>query len=409
MSLAELLLALVVVWVSAQLFGELAERMGQPAVLGELVAGVVVGVGGLALVDPGQEMIHLLAEVGVLVLLFEIGLETDLRGLLRVGGASTAVAVTGVALPFVAGCGLALLLGAEPLFAVFMGATFTATSVGVTARVLRDLGWLDTREARVILGAAVLDDVLGLVILSLITSILAGGELSVISALRMLAISLVVLGGSLAVGRLVVPQAMRALSGMRVRGVLVPVSLSLAFSLALLADLAGSATILGAFAAGLILGGTDQRKEIEHGLRPVAHLLVPIFFVTVGAQVDLSAFDPRDRAAWPLIAEVLGLAALAVATKWAAGYSAFWLRIRRNVVGAGMVPRGEVGLIFAQVGRSAGLLADDQFGVVVLVVMITTFVAPVALRALLRESPPETPPPTGEEGGGVEEIVTGVK
>jgi Kef-type K+ transport system membrane component KefB len=327
-------------------------------------------------VDPGQEVIHLLAEVGVLVLLFEIGLETNLRGLLHVGGGAAAVAVTGVALPFVAGFGLALLLGAEPLFAAFMGATFTATSVAVTARVLRDLRQLDTPEARVILGAAVIDDVLGLAILLVITGILAGGELSVISALRRLAISVVVLGGSIAVGRLVIPSAMRALSGMRVRGVLVPVSISLAFSLALLADLAGSAMILGAFAAGLILAGTDQRKEIERGVRPVAHLLVPIFFVTVGAQVDLSAFDPRDRAAWPLIAEVLGLAVLAVATKWAAGHSAFWLRIRRNVVGAGMVPRGEVGLIFAQMGFATAALTPEFFGALMLMVMGTTFVTP---------------------------------
>ncbi len=406
MSLAELLLALVVVWVSAQLFGELAERLNQPAVLGELVAGVVVG--GLGLVDPHKEVIHLFAEIGVLVLLFEIGLETQLRELLRVGGASTVVAVTGVALPFAGGYALATAFGGEPLFAVFLGATFTATSVGVTARVFRDLGHLETVEARIILGAAVIDDVLGLVILTLITSILAGGSLAVGLAVRLLAIAVAFLVGSLAVGRLVIPWAMRGVSGLRVRGALVPAAMALAFGLALLADRAGSATIIGAFAAGLILAGTEQRGEIEHGVRSVAHLFVPIFFVTVGAQVSLAAFNPLDRATWPLIAEVVILAVMAVATKWAAGYSTFWMRIRRNVVGAGMVPRGEVGLIFAQVGRTSGLLSDEQFSVVVLVVMITTFVAPVVLRRLLAGLAGTAGPPS-ERPHGVEEIVTGIE
>jgi Na+:H+ antiporter len=406
-SLAELLLALVVVWVSAQLFGELAERLKQPAVLGELVAGVVVGVGGLGLVDPEQEVIHLLAEIGVLILLFEIGLETQLRDLLRVGGASTLVAITGVVLPFAAGYALATAFGGEPLFAIFLGATFTATSVGVTARVFRDLGHLETVEARVILGAAVIDDVLGLVILTLITSILAGGSLSAGMAIRMLAITVAFLVGSLALGRLVVPRAMRAVKGLRVRGALVPAAMALAFGLALLADRTGSATIIGAFAAGLILADTEQRREIEHGVRSVAHLFAPIFFVTVGAQLDLTALNPLDRTTWPLIAEVLVLSIMAAGTKWAAGYSAFWLRIRRNVVGAGMVPRGEVGLIFAQVGRSSGLLSQEQFSVVVLVVMITTFVAPVVLRRLLGGAGPEGPP--SKRPHGVEEIVTGLE
>jgi Kef-type K+ transport system membrane component KefB len=409
MPLADLLVALVVIWVSAQIFGELAERLGQPAVLGELIAGVVVGVGGLGLVDPHNEVIHLLAEIGILILLFEIGLEMELRALVRVGGASTAVAVTGVVLPFAGGYCMGILFGADRLLAAFLGATFTATSIGVTARVLRDLGRLETTEARVILGAAVIDDVFGLLILTLITGLLAGGTLSAGLAVQMLAVAVAFLGGSLAVGRLVLPRLMRVVSGMRVRGAIVLAAICLAFSFALLADLAGSAAIIGAFAAGLVLGGVAQRGEIEHGVRPVAHLFVPIFFVTVGAQLDVAAFNPLDRSTWPLIGEMLGLSALAVASKWVAGYSPFWLRIRKAVVGAGMVPRGEVGLIFAQVGRTSGLLSDDQFSVVILVVMITTFVTPVILRWLFRGEPGVGAALPSEHPRGVEEIVTGME
>jgi Kef-type K+ transport system membrane component KefB len=409
MTLPELLLALVVVWVAAQAFGEIAERLRQPAVLGELFAGVVVGVGGLGWIDPHREVLHLLAEVGVLILLFEIGLETRLRDLLQVGGASTAVAGAGVALPFGAGYLAALSFGAGPSLAIFLGATFTATSVGVTARVLRDLGHLDSTEARVILGAAVIDDVLGLVILALVAGMLAGGTPTAGLALRMLAVAVVFLAGSIALGRLLMPRILRLVRAMRVRGALVPVAVALAFGLALLAQLAGSATIIGAFAAGLILAGTAEHREIERGVRPVAQLFVPVFFVVVGAQVDVRDFNPLQRETWPLIAEVAGLSTLAIVTKWAAGFVPFWLRVRRNVIGAGMVPRGEVGLIFAQVGRSSGLLSEEQFGAVVLVVMVTTFVAPIVLRRLLAEPPPPRERPGAPAGPeGVEELVSGV-
>lgn len=409
MSIPEVLLALVIIWISALIFGEVAERLGQPAVLGELVGGLVVGIGGLGWIDPNEEIIRLFAEIGVLLLLLEIGLETKLRSLLETGGAATAVALTGMALPFAAGYAAAAALGAEPILAVFFGATLTATSVGVTARVLRDLGRLDSPEARVILGAAIIDDVLGLVLLTLVTGVLAGGEISAAGALGMLAIALFFLCGSLLLGRVLIPRALRVISRMRVQGVLMPAAVALAFSLALLAQVAGSATIIGAFAAGLILGGTGQRREIEEQVRPIAHLFVPVFFVVVGAQVDLRPFNPLQPESWPIISGVLVLSLLAVVTKWVAGLAPFWLPFRKSVIGAGMVPRGEVGLIFAQVGRSSGLLSEERFSALVLIVMITTFVAPVMLRRLLsRESEDAEAEPPGPHGG-VEELVTGVE
>ena len=408
MSLAELLLALIVIWVAAQAFGELAERLKQPAVLGELFAGVVIGVGGLGWIDPHEETIHLLAELGVLLLLFAIGLETRLKDLLQVGGASTAVAVTGVLLPLGAGYAAGRVVGADPLLSLFLGATLTATSVGVTARVLRDLGHLGSPEARVILGAAVIDDILGLVLLALVTAVLAGGQVSAGRAVALLAIAVLFLVVALLAGRVLVSRLFQLIPRLQIPGSLLTASLVLAFGLALLAARSGSAAIIGAFAAGMILAETGHRERIEEQVRHVGHLFVPIFFVVVGAQVDLRPFNPLEPANWPPLAGVVALSAIAMLTKWAAGVAPFWIRARKNVIGVGMIPRGEVGLIFAQVGRTSGLLDGRQFSAVVMIVMITTFAAPILLRRMLvpRAAPPGPPagPPKGKPS--VEELVS---
>jgi Kef-type K+ transport system membrane component KefB len=398
-----LLLTLALIWVGAEVFGELAERFRQPAVLGELLAGVVLGVGGLGLVDPRAEIVHLLAEIGVVILLFEIGLEMRLVDLLRVGGASSVVAVVGVVLPLAAGYLAGVAIGAEPVVALFLGATLTATSVGVTARVLRDLGRLDSTEARVILGAAVIDDVLGLVLLTLVTGVVAGGEVTAGTAVRVIAVAVVFLAGALLLGRILVPPGLRIVVRLRSQNALVPTALTLAFLLSVLAARAGSATIVGAFAAGLILAETERRHDIGRDLRSVAHFFVPIFFVVVGAQVDLRHFNPFAPGGGTLLLGVLGLSVLAVLTKWAAGFAPFWIRARKNAIGLGMVPRGEVGLVFAQVGRSSGLLSPEHFAAIVLIVMITTFLAPILLRASL---PPRVAA-SERRGGAVEDLVAG--
>ncbi|MFN2431839.1 MAG: cation:proton antiporter, partial [Gemmatimonadota bacterium] len=357
---------------------------------------------------PNDNVVHLLAEVGVLILLFEIGLEMQLRDLLKVGGAAAAVALTGVVLPFAAGYGIGIALGESALLSLFLGATLTATSVGVTARVLRDLGQLASPESRIILGAAVIDDVLGLILLSLITGVLAGGTLTPGGSVRIAAVAVAFLAGALVVGRLLVPHGLRLVSSLRVQGALVPAAMTLAFGLAFLAAESGSAMIIGAFAAGLILAETDRRHQLEEDVRPVAHLFVPIFFVAVGAQVDLRPFNPLVRESWPLIGGVVGISLVAIVTKWAAGLAPFWLRVRKNAIGLGMVPRGEVGLIFAQVGRTSGLLNDEQFSAIVLVVMITTFAAPVLLRrALPRYREERVTMPVPGPSGAVEGLVSG--
>jgi Kef-type K+ transport system membrane component KefB len=383
---SELLIALLAIFAAAKVFGELAERIGQPAVLGEMTGGIVIGVSGLHLIDAHDPVLHLLAELGVLLLLFLIGLETDVRRLLAVGGASTAVAVTGVVLPFAAGYGVGALLGYETVVSVFLGAALTATSVGITARVLSDLGHLKSDESQVILGAAVLDDILGLVLLTVVSGMAAGKKLTAggIAGVFALAFGFVLL--SVVVGSLLAPRLIRLVSRLRVGKALFFASLMFAFGLAYLADVAGSALIIGAFAAGLVLARTDRGRDIEHEVHDAAQFFIPIFFVSVGAAVDLKAISPLSAGTRPFFVIGILLTVVAILGKLLAGYAAFRRPLRRLVIGVGMVPRGEVGLIFAQLGLSAGILSTGLYSSVALMVMITTFVAPPALRALLADS-----------------------
>jgi Kef-type K+ transport system membrane component KefB len=389
---ARFFLVLAAILLAAKLLGEAAERIGQPAVLGELLAGVLLGGSVLGVVPSGgveAELIHVLAELGVLLLLFEIGLETDLREMFRVGPAALAVALIGIALPFAFGFlfwryaphGSS---GSGDLVtgAIFIGATLTATSVGITARVLSDLGKMSTPEARIIIGAAVIDDVLGLVILSVVSGVAAGASVSFLGILWTLAIAVGFLVVAVVLGRFLAPHLFDVFERMRARYVLVVAATAFALGLAALAGLAGSALIIGAFAAGLILSGTNQFDTIEQEVRPVASIFTPIFFVSVGSSVNLALLNPSTPAARATLLVAGALILLAVIGKVAAGWAAPWTRFRRLVVGVGMVPRGEVGLIFADIGRRSGVLGDEVFGAVLLVVMVTTFIAPPALKAL---------------------------
>jgi len=393
-SLPDFLLVIAAMLAAGKIMGELAERLRLPAVLGELTAGLLLGPSLLGVVPvtgaPGSEMIALLAELGVILLLFEVGLETDLREMVKVGPAAAAVASVGVALPFVLGWAFWAYLP-HPLFgdggalgtvAIFVGATLTATSVGITARVLGDLGRMETPEARIILGAAVLDDVIGLVILSVVSGIAAGGAVSLYGV----ASTFLVAGGFLVVvvllGGLLVPRVTDRIGRLRVRGVVVAFSIAFALALAAFAAKAGSALIIGAFAAGLILRSTRHAHAVEQQVQPVASLLAPVFFVSVGAAADVRLLDPRAPGAAGLLGVALALTVLATVGKLAAGWAAPWLKFDRLTVGVGMVPRGEVGLIFADVGRRAGLLSEATFSAVLLMVMATTFIAPLGLKAI---------------------------
>jgi Kef-type K+ transport system membrane component KefB len=396
-TISHVVLALAVILAAAKLGGDLAVRIGQPAVLGELVVGVVLGnldlVGApwfrTLTVDP---TIGILAQLGVLILLFEVGLESTVRDMLKVGVASTLVAVLGVITPFALGWAVgALLLPGHSTYAhAFLGATLTATSVGITARVLKDLGKAQVPEARVILGAAVIDDVLGLVILAVVAGVIEAAEtgtsLSAGETGIVVAKAAVFLFGALAIGVAVSPRLFAGAAKLRGRGVLLATALVICFVLAYLASAIGLAAIVGAYAAGLILEEVHWREFTRRGeqrleglVQPIAEFLVPVFFVLMGMRVDLRAFGRP---------EVLGLALLltaaAIVGKQACSLGTLGLRLDHLSIGIGMIPRGEVGLIFASIGMTLTLHGErivdiGVYSAVVIMVIVTTLVTPPAL------------------------------
>jgi Kef-type K+ transport system membrane component KefB len=378
--LGTFLLAFATALLGAKLFGELAERIGQPAVLGELLVGVLLGPSLLGLV-PLTAGILLVAEIGVLLLLFEVGLETDLEELARVGGSATAVAVVGMLLPFVGGYLVTRAAGFETLTAIFVGAALTATSIGITSRVLSDLGMLKSREGQIILGAAVADDVLGLVVLAVVSQIAATGSVATGDALKAAGLSFAFLLVALVVGIPLGRILVRFVGKARVRGVLVAVAVAFALLAALGAQTAGSAAIVGAFAAGLVLARTNRGHDIGTAVRPVVDVFAPIFFVVIGAQVNVAYLNPTTPGNGAALLLALGLTLVGILGKFAAGFAA-WGKVSRVFIGAGMIPRGEVGLIFAQIGKQNGALPEPVFVAVVLAVFATTFVTPPLLKAL---------------------------
>lgn len=374
-----LFLALAALVTVARLGGWVAMRVGQPAVLGELLAGILVGPSLLGIVTPGDPMLAMIAEFGVVILLFQIGLHTDLASLLKVGSAAAAVGTIGVVLPFAAGYFVTTALGLPMLPSVVCAAALTATSIGISARILGDLGELESTEGKTVLGAAVLDDVVGLVILAIVATLAEGGVVTTASALRTGGIAVGFLVVALLAGRLVAPRLFATISRLQVSGATGALALAFALALAAAAGLAGSAMIIGAFAAGLILHETKQRHTIEEATTGLGHFFVPIFFASVGASVDVAAMMQPD-------ALRLGglLLAIGIIGKFVAGYAPFWLPVRHALIGAAMVPRGEVGLIFAQMGLATGALSSEHFGAVMLMVIGTTVVTPPWLAALSR-------------------------
>jgi Kef-type K+ transport system membrane component KefB len=378
-----LLLVIAAVLVTARLFGAAAVKLGQQAILAELIAGVVLGASVLGVLDPNEPVIHALAQLGLLVLLFEIGLETDLRRLGSVAGAATAVAIAGVVLSFVLGYVALKALGVAQMGAIVCATALTATSVGVSTRVLSDLKRLDSLEGRVVLGAAVLDDIIGLVLLSIVGSFVAGAAIQTGAVLRTAGIAFGFLLVALLVGYYVVPPLFRAAH----RRVFAPntiavTGLAFAFALAALAGLLGSALIIGGFVAGVILNTLDESDEILHAAKTTGSLLTPIFFASVGASVSLAAFrDPRTL----LITAVLVI--LGSAGKFAAGYAPLRFAGSRRLVGVSMIPRGEVELIVAQTGLAIGALDASLFGAVTLTVLLTALISPPLIQAAARAAP----------------------
>ena len=395
---ASVVLVLAIIIICAKLGSDLAARLGQPAVLGELVAGVVLGnlyltgYTGLEFIktDPSVDM---LARLGVLLLLFEVGLESTVGQMLKVGLSSFVVATLGVAAPFALGwmVGAWLLPQASVYVHAFIGATLCATSVGITARILKDLGRSKSDEARVILGAAVVDDVLGLVILAVVSGVIAaadeGGSLHLGAVWMILGKAFLFLVGSLALGLYLSPRLFHLASRLRARGVLLGTGLSFCFLLSWLSSVVGLAPIVGAFAAGLILEDLHYRSFLDRGehsleelIHPISSFLTPVFFVLMGMHTDLRSF---------LQPGVVGLAAAltvaAILGKQLCSAGVIGKGIDRLTVGIGMIPRGEVGLIFANIGlalhvKGERVLDAATYSAIVVMVIVTTMITPPALK-----------------------------
>jgi Kef-type K+ transport system membrane component KefB len=400
-SFPDLLAVLVALLVSTKLLGVIAQRIGQPAVVGELIAGVLLGGSVLGILDPADPVIVSMAELGVLILLFEIGLHTDLKSLVKVGNEALTVALVGVALPFVFGYLAATMLGLSAVPSIVAGAALTATSIGISARTLSDLGKLDTAEGQIVLGAAVLDDIVGLVILSVVSGLVGGVALTIggIAVTTAIAIGFVV--AALVLGSFLVPPVFRGIATIEASGVLGVAGLAFAFMLALLAARVGSATIIGAFSAGLVLHATPQRQAIEKATTQLGHFFVPIFFASVGAAVELGTLTDVK-----VIAIGGALIVVGVIGKFLAGYAPFWFKGKKSLIGIAMIPRGEVGLIFARMGLATGALTSQLYSAIAMMVLVTTFMTPPLLAWNARHSEKgELRDRPGE--GGIDDLVAG--
>jgi len=381
-SFVHLLLVIAAVLLATRALSVLAERLGQPAILGELVGGVLLGASVFGILDPNDLAIHTLAQLGLLILLFEIGLATDLRALTREGGTAAVVAVVGVVLPFVLGYAALSAMGIGRLAAIVCAASLTATSISVSTRVLAELGFLQTQEGRVVLGAAVLDDIIGLVILSVIGSFAAGVAITATGVVRTSAVAFGFVAIAIIVGSFVVPLLFHAAKRLRSPTTIAIMGLAFAFSLAALAGLLGSAIIVGGFVAGVLLNGIDQRDDVQRSAEAMGSLLTPIFFASVGASVDLGALAQPRTLLITLVLLVGGAAG-----KIIAAYVPIWFKGNKALVGAAMLPRGEVELIVAQTGLAIGALDASLFGAISLMVLLTTLLSPALIQGVAKRDP----------------------
>ena len=397
MNVTDILVDILLVLLAAKLAAEVAERVGVPAVIGEILAGVVIGPSVFGLVGSSQAL-TVLGELGVILLLLDVGLELSLGDLAAVGRASVTVACIGVALPMAGGFGVALAFGHSDNISLFIGAALAATSVGITARVFSDLGALTRVEARTVIGAAVADDVLGLIILTIVVRLVTANSISLLDVGAIVAIALVFIVLAVGLGTRIGPRLL-GLADRHARSPGTFVAFALAFTLAFaaLADAAQLAPIVGAFAAGLALSGSGPSERVRRELRPVGHLFIPVFFLQIGVNTDLNAFarpGPLALAGCLFVVAVVGKVIAGVGTLNGPG--------DKLLVGLGMLPRGEVGLIFASIGLSQGVLNADVYGALLAVVLGTTVIAPPLLRWRLerlrrrqKQRPVEPAPPGG--------------
>ena len=419
--LSGVLLTLIFIYIASKIGSEIAKRLDLPPVLGELVAGVIIGVSALHLVifpeggftasdswimsglqllnnlspeavnnifTAQSEVISVIAELGVIILLFEIGLESDLRQLKEVGIQAFVVAFIGVTAPFAAGTlGLMYFFHVAAIPAIFAGAALTATSIGITSKVLAEIGQLKSKEGQIIVGAAVIDDVLGIIVLAVVASLAKTGEVDITNVAILLVSAIAFLFGSILLGGFFNKSFVALVAKLETRGNIIIPAFIFAYMMAFIGNAIHLEAILGAFAAGLVLDETDARKELDELIKPIADLLVPVFFVTVGARADLSVLNPMipENRSGLLIA--VFMLAIAIAGKVITGWVVFGIPdINRLAIGVGMVPRGEVGLVFAGIGTASGAIDKPLEVAIIIMVIMTTFLAPPFLRIAFGET-----------------------
>lgn len=371
----DLLIQLAIVFAAAKIAGEIVTRLGGVALVGELAVGAILGPHALGIIrdDP---LLGGLAELGVVVLLFMVGLEMDFGQLRVVGARGALVGAVGIVLPFIAGAGLMYLTGEPTPTALFVGTALVATSVGITARVLSELGLLGETESVIILAAAVVDDVLGLLVLAAVTAV-GSGKVDPLSLAILLVETVIFIAVLLTMGRVAVRRHGHRVRHLRIAHGRLSFALLVCLALAALAGVIGLAAIVGAFLAGLLVAElSTEEQDLKHELEPIYTLLVPFFFVLTGARLDIGALlDPG--------ALMLGVAltVIAILTKFVGCGLAMWGTSLRSAVrvGTGMVPRGEVGLVVASLGLAAGVIDGALYGAVLMMVAITTLVAPFLL------------------------------
>lgn len=425
---AEILLAILIILFLAKVSGDLFERVGLPAVLGELTVGILLGNWALFTgsevfdffkVGAGGEenvtgtVLDMLARIGVVLLLFEVGLESRVKEMVSVGVSSLLVALLGVVAPMLLGFGVGYaLIGEDWQVPAFLGATLCATSVGITARVLKDLGRSQDRESKIILGAAVIDDVLGLVVLAVVSGLIVqGSSFEIFTLVEIIGLSFAFLAGAVFLGAIQLPRTLfKAASFLRGQGLLVTTALMICFLFSWGANQVNLAPIIGAFAAGLILEGAHyqevgekwKNRRLEDALAPLSALLVPIFFVATGISVDLSQFS--GGSVWML---AIGLTVVAIIGKLVCAFGVREPGLNRLAVGLGMIPRGEVGLIFAKEGQrlmkpdGTHVIDDATYSAIVVMVMVTTMITPPLLKWAMNRNGTRSESDEADEGASV--------
>ena len=422
LAFAGILASLVVIYLASTIGAEICARLNLPPVLVQLLGGLVVGISAFHLLvfpegggdgdtsllitflkataglsldgvtktfQTDTEVISILSEIGVVILLFEIGLESDLKSLLQVGPQAAIVAVVGVVTPFLFGTlGLMFLFNVPAVPAVFAGAALTATSIGITAKVLAELQYLNRPEGQIIIGAAVLDDVLGIIVLAVVASLAKTGEVELTNVLYLVVSAVAFLVGAVLIGRWLNPYFIKLVNELKTRGQLLIPALIFAFVLAYIATVINLEAILGAFTAGLILAETQKCRELKDQVIPIADMLVPIFFVVVSAKTNIGVLNPLVPENREGLIMASFLVVVAILGKIVTGFTIFGQpEINRLAIGVGMIPRGEVGLVFAGIGSASGVLSNGLDAAIIVMVIVTTFLAPPLLQAAFKKSP----------------------